>query len=95
MLAGAVFGIFKEVLPLLPKGWPIGNHPIFWLDNSLILVGTGYFIGPGAYGKLALGSLYSLGVWFFFRADSFQEHLMNPYVFSVTVGFALMAGALM
>ena len=94
MLAGAVFGIFKEVLPLLPKGWPIGNHPMFWLDNSLILVGTGYFIGPGTYGKLALGSLYSLGVWFFFWADSFQEHLMSPYIFSVTVGFALMAGFL-
>ena len=46
MLAGAVFGVFKEGMPLLPKGWPLLDHPMFWLDNSLILVGTGYFIGP-------------------------------------------------
>ncbi len=94
MLAGAVFGVFKEGMPLLPKGWPLLDHPMFWLDNSLILVGTGYFIGPATYGKLALGSLYSLAVWLFFRAGSFQEHLMNPYIFSVTVGFALATGIL-
>lgn len=61
-----VHSFIVKVTILIPKQIKIENNNMFNLDNSLILIATGYFIGYKTYLNVGIGFVYSLIIFVIF-----------------------------
>lgn len=64
--------------------------PVF--SNSLLYVSSGYFIGYRTWLKMLIGFFYSATIFILFPAQSFSDHILNPYIYSVVLAFSLTNG---
>ena len=91
----AVYAVAVDVFRALPAQLLfLKNSTIYFFDNSLLYVATGYFIGYQTWIKMAVGFAYSLLIFVLFPAGDFSEHLMNPWLYSVILAFSLTNGVL-
>ena len=52
LVIAAIYSFIVKVINLIPKQIKIAKNSMFTLDNSLILISTGYFIGYATYLKM-------------------------------------------
>lgn len=91
-IAASLYSLAINVFHIFPDAIKINDMIV--LDNSLVLISTGYFVGYKTYLKMGIGFLYSFMIYIVFRTHSFSENILNPYVYSVVLGFSLMQGIL-
>lgn len=77
------FSLQELRLPAVPV-------PVF--SNSLLYVSTGYFIGHRTWLRMCIGFFYSAAVFALCPAQSFSDHILNPYIYSVVLAFSLTNG---
>lgn len=92
LVIAAIYSFIVKVINFIPKQIKIAKNSMFTLDNSLILISTGYFIGYATYLKMGIGFVYSLIIYIIFRSANFSSHILNPYIYSVVLGFSLTQG---
>lgn len=92
IIGSSLYSALMKSNILLPG--TIQLHPMLVLDNSLVLISSGYFIGYQTYLKMIIGFLYSLLIFSIFGAVQFSEHVLNPYLYSVILGLSIMQGFL-
>ncbi|MDR1001251.1 MAG: hypothetical protein LBL96_10720 [Clostridiales bacterium] len=93
-LGAAFYSIPVNIVNLIPGQIQWVKNAMFSLDNSLLIVSTGYFIGYDTYLKMGVGFIYSLLIYALFPSSDYASHIMNPFVYSVILGFSIMQGVI-
>ena len=93
VILSSAYAVVVKIWKLIPSQMiRLRNSSIFLIQNSLLYVATGYFIGYQTWIKMLVGFCYSLLLFFLHPVEDFSEHLLNPYLYSVILAFSLTNG---
>ncbi len=90
MIISALVSSLFRIFHIFPSNIKLNDN--FSIDPSIVTVSSGYFIGMKNILILLIGTIYSLVILFLFRSTSYAEHLQNPFIYSVIIGFSLSQG---
>lgn len=90
MIFSALLSSLFRIFHLFPSSIKVNDN--FSIDPSIVTLSSGYFIGMKNILILLIGTLYSLVILFIFHSTSYAEHLQNPYIYSLIIGFSLSQG---
>lgn len=90
MVLSALISSLFRIFHIFPSSFKVNDN--FSIDPSIVTVSSGYFIGMKNILILLIGTIYSLVVLFIFHSPSYAEHLQNPYIYSLIIGFSLSQG---